>query len=167
MQHANIGNESLPVKALCVPEDEEKRIANRSLMLRLAHACVALGLTSVLLLAFLLKPDPRGLGTHEQLFLRPCNFYATTGLPCPSCGMTTAFAHMARGQVIEALFAQPLGAIGFVICVFMLPVAIIGAVSGKNYFATAARLPWRKLGWLLVAMTVAAWVFKIAVCLLA
>jgi len=39
-----------------------------------------------------------------------CPFRAATGLPCASCGMTHAFAYLARGEVGPALAASPLGA---------------------------------------------------------
>ena len=38
-----------------------------------------------------------------------CPFRALTGLPCATCGMTHAFVHLARGQLLEALRASPLG----------------------------------------------------------
>ncbi len=41
---------------------------------RLALALVALGWAAIFVIAWLLKPDPRGLGTHEQLGLPPCPF---------------------------------------------------------------------------------------------
>ncbi|HVP68317.1 MAG TPA: DUF2752 domain-containing protein [Anaeromyxobacteraceae bacterium] len=40
-----------------------------------------------------------------------CPFRAATGLPCASCGMTHAFVHLARGEVVAALAASPLGAV--------------------------------------------------------
>ncbi len=137
---------------------------NKSLI-RLSHAFIAVGLTAVLLLSLWLKPDPRGLGTHEQLFLFPCNFHAMTGLPCPFCGMTTAFAHMAHGQVREAFMAQPMGMLGFIVCVLLLPVAIGAALTGKNAIAAAMKLPWIKISWVLGAMLTASWIFKLIVVL--
>ena len=140
-----------------------RREENRVLLVRLASMCIALGLASILALSFWLEPDPRGLGTHERLMLRPCNFYATTGLPCPSCGMTTAFANMAHGRVQDAFLAQPLGALGFIVCALLLPVALGAAISGKNFFGAFAGLPWYRLSWALGVVFVAAWVFKIVV----
>ena len=57
----------------------------------------------VLLLSRVLQPSALGWGTHEQLLFPPCMFHFFTGLPCPFCGMTTAFAHMARGEFHAAL----------------------------------------------------------------
>src|SRR3954447_16098360 len=58
---------------------------------RLVLAGVAVCLGTVLGVACWLRPDPRGMGTHQQLGLPPCTFYLYTDVPCPSCGMTTSF----------------------------------------------------------------------------
>ncbi|GAB4335018.1 MAG: hypothetical protein Kow0099_07350 [Candidatus Abyssubacteria bacterium] len=132
-------------------------------MVRLAHACFAVGLTAALLLSFYLTPDPRGLGTHEQLFLMPCNFHTLTGLPCPFCGMTTAFALMARGEIARAFLVQPMGALSFVACMALLPLTVGAAVFNRNLIGAAMELPWRKLVWMLAAMVALSWLFKIVI----
>ena len=35
-------------------------------------------------------PDARGHGTHERLGMLPCSWPQSLGLPCPTCGVTTA-----------------------------------------------------------------------------
>jgi hypothetical protein len=79
--------------------------------------------------------------------------------------MTTAFAHMARGELREAFIAQPLGALGFVLCALLFPVAVWATIRGENIVAAAMRLPWGKLSWAVLALAGAAWLFKIAVTL--
>lgn len=140
---------------------------NRALIIRLAHACIALGLVATLLLALWLKPDPRGIGTHEQLLLYPCNFHSQTGLPCPFCGMTTAFTHMAHGNVRQALMTQPLGALGFVVVLFLTPVAVGAAITGRNAIGAAMKMPWGKLTWMFALIVVGAWIFKLVMTLTA
>lgn len=54
-----------------------------------------------------LSPSHAGLGTHVQLGLAPCPTLATTGQPCPTCGMTTAAAWLARGRVQQAARSNP------------------------------------------------------------
>ena len=54
-------------------------------------------------------PDTRGYGTHEQLGLERCGYLKQHGHPCPSCGMTTSFAHTVRLQLWQGLKANPAG----------------------------------------------------------
>lgn len=70
---------------------------------------LAAGLVGLLGVARWLEPDPRGYGTHTQLGLGPCAFATLTGRPCPSCGMTTAFAWFTRGFPLRAWRASPVG----------------------------------------------------------
>src|SRR3954467_9307382 len=44
--------------------------------------------------------------THRQLGLPECHFKRLTGLPCPSCGMTTSFALLVRGDFANSLRAN-------------------------------------------------------------
>jgi Protein of unknown function (DUF2752). len=61
------------------------------------------------IVAFVLHPDPAGIGTHRQLGLPACWMRALTGWPCPSCGLTTSFAQLANGNLRLAFAAHPLG----------------------------------------------------------
>ncbi|WP_437204723.1 DUF2752 domain-containing protein [Planctomicrobium sp. SH664] len=69
-----------------------------------------LGLSVVVLCGFasawLVTPDPRGFGTHQQFGLPPCTFRSLFGIPCPGCGGTTCVAHFVRGQWSSALRAN-------------------------------------------------------------
>lgn len=55
------------------------------------------------------EPDRRGHGTHEQFGMPPCGWVVQYGKPCPTCGVTTAGAHLVRLQVWQALKTQPFG----------------------------------------------------------
>jgi hypothetical protein len=74
---------------------------------------VCLGL---LLTARLLTPNPNGLGTHEQLGLPECGFLLMFEIPCPSCGMTTSWAWLTRGDVVESLRSNPGGTMLGILC---------------------------------------------------
>jgi hypothetical protein len=87
---------------------------------------------AVLALAWILQPSPRGYGTHEQLFVIPCAFRWLTNLPCPMCGMTTAFALMARGQVLTALSAHVLGPALYLATWGMAGSAVAGLIRGRR-----------------------------------
>lgn len=49
-----------------------------------------------------LTPAPSGFGTHRQLGLPPCTTLAVFGIRCPMCGMTTAWSHTIRGDLVAA-----------------------------------------------------------------
>jgi len=89
-------------------------------------AIVAGGCGGVLAIAAWLTPVPAGMGTHQQLGWPACGFRMVTGLPCPTCGMTTAFAWMAHGHPLKAIAAQPLGAL---LCTGVAAGLVIGLIS--------------------------------------
>ncbi len=76
---------------------------------RLLAGVVAMLSWTLLAVAVALTPSESGVGTHEQLGMPPCSAEVLTGYPCPSCGMTTAFAWFVRGDLINALKAQVFG----------------------------------------------------------
>ncbi len=91
-------------------------------MTPLEHAAYAVAWFSILAVfsaAAWIHPDPSGLGTHTQLHLPPCGFYEIFHKPCPSCGMTTAFAWMMHLHPVEAFRAQPAGAGVFLAALFL------------------------------------------------
>ncbi len=70
---------------------------------------------AVLGISLSLSPDPGGHGTHKQLGLSSCSILTWTGYPCPMCGMTTTFSHMAHWEWWQALQTQPFGVLLFII----------------------------------------------------
>jgi uncharacterized protein DUF2752 len=85
-----------------------------------------------LVLAGVLTPSPRGIGTHRQLGLPRCSFEQAFNIPCPGCGSTTAFAHFADGQIGGAFEAN----IGATVLAFIM------AILGPWMIATAAVGRW-------------------------
>ena len=105
---------------------------------RVLAAGVGLGCLVVLVIAAWLTPSPSGVGTHRaSLGMPPCNFLQTTGLPCPSCGMTTSFAWLARGNLAASAYVQPMGAV--------LAILAAGSVWGGLYIAITGRPAHRLL----------------------
>lgn len=108
-----------------------------------------------------LHPDPRGYDTHTQLHLPACGFMQSTGMPCPTCGMTTAFAAMAHGRVFTALHAQSFGAVLFVATALA---GVLGAVQATTGRGVLQRLPVRTWWlWAAFAGMLAGWAIKMAV----
>lgn len=76
---------------------------------RLTCAILALAAAAVIGIAAWLQPSPAGVGTHQALGLAPCGWMSGMGIPCPTCGMTTSFAHAAHGDLAASFRAQPMG----------------------------------------------------------
>jgi hypothetical protein len=98
-------------------------------------------------------------------FLGYCGFKQKTGLPCPSCGMTTATLAFAQGRILEAFYIQP--ACGFLCCVMVIVavLAFIIAVFGIYFrfierFFTEVKLKYMILA--LIIIIAAGWAVTLA-----
>jgi hypothetical protein len=89
------------------------------------------GLLASLSLAALLKPDARGYGTHQALGLPPCTFYYVTGRRCPSCGMTTSWAYLVRGQMWHSFRANVGGSLLGMAALVLAPWALVSGLRGR------------------------------------
>jgi hypothetical protein len=118
--------------------------------------------TAVLITAAVLVPDPRGHSTHTQLGLPPCGFLVFTGYPCPGCGLTTAFAHMVRLQVLGAWHANPFGIVLFLCTAAFVPLAALGFVRGWSVIAALDRIHVEKIVIVLALLSVVSWVTRVA-----
>ncbi|MCX5660912.1 MAG: DUF2752 domain-containing protein [Planctomycetota bacterium] len=128
---------------------------------RLVGLALVVGPGSLLAVASRLTPDARGMRTHEQLGLPPCGFAAVSGYPCPTCGMTTAFAHAAHGQIVDAVVAQPFGgllAIASACAVLIGAYALVTDLPLAPLFRPANRMAFL---YLLLALFLGSWTFKI------
>jgi Protein of unknown function (DUF2752) len=104
---------------------------------RISLALVAVGLMTVFGIARWLNPrdengNPRRMETHRQLGLPPCTFYYVTGLPCPSCGMTTSFSHLAHGDLLNSLKANAMGTLLAITALAAIPWCLISAIWGRR-----------------------------------
>jgi len=66
-------------------------------------------------------------------WLRPCGFKQRFGLPCPTCGMTTAIFAFVQGRIIEAFYIQPAGALLYCIFFLIAFLALFTAVFGLYF----------------------------------
>ncbi len=135
--------------------------ASSSTLLRLVGGGVAAVSAFLLGVAAWLDPSPAGLGTHSQLSLPPCGWIMTMDLPCPTCGMTTAFAHAADGNLVGSFVAQPMGAVLAVATAIALLVGTYTVATGSRVAALFGRLCNRRAAWLFGTAFVAAWIYKI------
>lgn len=103
---------------------------------RIALVLIALGLVLVFALAIWLNPYKDGqvwlMETHRQLGLPECNFKRITGLPCPSCGMTSSFALLMHGDLVNSLKANAVGTLLALVCLAYIPWAFFSALLGRR-----------------------------------
>jgi len=78
-----------------------------------------------------MTPSPQGFGTHLQLGLAPCSFKDLTGLPCPSCGMTTSFSHFVRGHWLQSIQTSTTAFVLALICAGLIPWCVVSVYSGQ------------------------------------
>jgi hypothetical protein len=131
---------------------------------RIVGAVVAIAAAVILGIAAWLEPSPTGLGTHSQVMaMPPCGWVAMADVPCPTCGMTTAFAHAAEGNLLAAVRAQPFGAILAVAVAVALVVGVYTAITGSRVAVLFSRLWGRRAAWALGLGLGGAWVYKLLV----
>jgi hypothetical protein len=94
-------------------------------------ALLGCGLIVLLGIAAYLHPDSRHYGTHEQLGLPPCTFFILFGVPCPTCGMTTAWSHLMHGEIGAALRANAGGTLMAIVAILVVPWSLATAFRGR------------------------------------
>jgi hypothetical protein len=115
---------------------------------------IAVGLIAVFSIAIWLKPydadgKPLAMGSHQQLGLPPCTFQWSTGLPCPSCGMTTSFALLMHGDVWNSLKANAVGTLLAICCLLLIPWCIASALLKRPVLIVSIE---RAMTWLVVGL---------------
>ena len=75
--------------------------------------------------------SPMRMASHQTLGLPACRFKELTGMPCPSCGMTTSFAFLVRGDLVNSVKANWVGTglAGF--CILFVPWSVVSTFRGK------------------------------------
>jgi hypothetical protein len=79
-----------------------------------------------------------------------CLLRATTGVPCPFCGTTTAAVRIGRGRLLAGLAANPFTVLGAALVV-LAPV-----LAGRLH------VPPRVVPWLLTCGVASAWAWQLA-----
>lgn len=128
---------------------------------RVVAALVAVACLGLMGLSLWLKPDSTGAGTHQQLRLIGCQTLSVTGVPCPSCGMTTSFAWFARGNLAASFYNQPAGCLLALGVCMTFWAALYVAVTGRPVYRLLTVLKPRWTILLGAAIVVAAWGWKI------
>jgi hypothetical protein len=127
---------------------------------RAAAVSVALVVGPAVVVMAMVHPDARGVGTHEQLGLEACGWPVAYGLPCPTCGCTTAACHVVHGHLLTAFVVQPFGALFMIASILLGAHAVWCLLRRRSFADILVRLPvWRLLGAGLLIL-LAAWGYK-------
>lgn len=129
---------------------------------RLKYVLAIAGSAAMLGIGRILTPNPTGVGTHEQLGLPPCMFLKLTGIPCPSCGLTTSVAYAAHLQFGASFLTQPFGLLIALIAYVSIPVALVLLISPPNWKLRFSDRSSTLATYALIAVYGLAWIFKIA-----
>jgi hypothetical protein len=144
-----------------VIQTDQRGSARLSLRLRLTLAAVGLVLLAPLLVAAYLRPNPQGLGTHEQLGLPPCTFRGLFDMRCPSCGMTTSWAHAVRGQWVRAVRSNVGGALLAAMTMVAVPWSLLSAIRGRWFRRPPSDRLLATLAILVVVVMLMDWVCRL------
>lgn len=114
----------------------------------------------MVLLAYLVEPDERGYGTHEQLGLAPCLLKEWTNIPCPGCGVTTSVTLAVQGHPVQAFLTQPFGLVTVLALPLLTIWAVMRHVQGVDIYR---RIELRKGRWVRAGLGLMAvcWVYKL------
>ena len=146
-ENPNMAHDAAPEFPVALPVERTSRhraTARTARLTRLSLLVVGALLAGVFGVAFWLNPydangQPRTMATHTQLGLPPCNFVILAGRPCPSCGMTTSFALLVRGDIRGSLHANWAGTLIAVLWAFTMVWAVASGVVGKPLFIPPGR----------------------------
>ncbi len=135
--------------------------ARRPASARLIAAGLLVGCATILSVAIYVHPDARGVGSHRQLGAPACPAIVLFGFPCPSCGMTTAFAHTVRGQLWSAFQAQPAGLLLALTTTTTLALSLSVLLTGRVWRVNWYRVPPTRVTVAALLALLFGWAYKV------
>ncbi|HYE61299.1 MAG TPA: DUF2752 domain-containing protein [Phycisphaerales bacterium] len=146
-----------PAQAQPLPASRANRASGGE---RVVASLVAAACLAVLVIAAGLTPAGEGSGTHTQLGMPSCGWAVSYGAPCPTCGMTTAFAHAAHLSLWQSFKTQPMGFLLAVGTAAGFWVALYVAATGSLLGRLCGRLLAPRMLWVLLGIAAASWAYK-------
>jgi hypothetical protein len=133
---------------------------------RLGLVLLVLGWVAIFAVAASLNPyDENGaarrMETHRQLGLPECTFKTWTRLPCPSCGMTTSFALLVRGDLWHSLRANFAGTALALFGLAFIPWALTSVLMGRVVWIRSVEMTLFPLCIVFMVLLLAHWCFAL------
>lgn len=144
-----------------MPDEEHLRADGLRWYQRIAMIAGGAVLVSLLVVAAVLKPNPRGMGTHRQLGLPPCTMVMLVGVRCPSCGMTTSWAHLMRGNVLGAIRANSGGTLFALAALTAGPWLLLSGLAGRWKVWRPDERVLVGIGLTMIAVTIVDWILRL------
>jgi hypothetical protein len=94
-----------------------------------------------------------------------CGFKQKYGLPCPTCGMTTATIAFSQGKIFEAFYIQPACTLLCCVLVLIAFLAFFTAVFGKHFLFIERFFYEVKVRYIILAIIIiiaAGWIVTLA-----
>jgi hypothetical protein len=165
-------NDIIPTLEIIEEEPQERpRLRRRRLPIwaRLILLVLAGVWLTVFVIAALLNPynddgTPKTMGTHRgpPLNLPDCTFKEFTGIPCPSCGMTTSFSLLIHGDVWNSLRANYAGTALASLGLLFLPWSFVSAWRGRLMFVQSLEMTLFRLSIAFIVLLFTHWGIAIA-----
>ncbi len=136
----------------------------RIMLLALAGVWLTVFVIAALLNPYNADGSPKAMGTHQgpPLNLPECTFKEFTGIPCPSCGMTTSFSLLIHGDVLNSLRANYAGTVLASLGLLYLPWSLASAWRGKFMFVRSLEMTLFRLSIAFIVLLFTHWAIVIA-----
>lgn len=144
-----------------LPADERLRADRLGWFQRTAMIAGGTVLISLLIVAAVLRPNPRGMGTHRQLGLPPCSMVVLAGIRCPSCGMTTSWSRVMRGNLVGAVRANSGGTLLALAAIASGPWLVVSGLAGRWKFCCPDERTLVWIGLIIIAVTLIDWTLRL------
>ena len=127
---------------------------------RVAALAVLLAAASIVWALLQVQPDGRGHGTHEQLGMQPCPWPIQYGIPCPTCGCTTAAAQLVSLSPVRAFVTQPFGAALALAGLVIAGVAAHALVTRRSFVEQVASWRYGTFAVAAIVLLLLSWGYK-------
>lgn len=116
--------------------------------------CVAMGIALVVVLFF------------DRIPFQCCPFKLLTGLPCPGCGGLRAAKAFLQGDILRALYINPLSCLLILFCAILPFLYLYDKIVGTAYVNQILFRPYSKITMFCIfAVILCNWIWNIIKCL--